>query len=60
MLVCAPMHTAAQHLPRSRVNSFVHRFEGGVLVVAFLLSMLIPLIDDAKVTPLLVLRKTLP
>src|SRR6266571_6366668 len=45
MLVCPPMHTAAQHLSRSRVNSFLNRFEGGLLVVAFLLSMLIPLID---------------
>src|SRR5260370_31528789 len=28
-----------------RPASFLHRLEGGVLVVAFLLSMLIPLID---------------
>src|ERR1043166_8977637 len=45
MLVCAPMHTAAQRHPPGRLYSFVHRFEGGVLVVAFLLSMLIPLVD---------------
>src|ERR1051325_3132804 len=45
MLVCAPMHTAAQRHPPGRLYSFVHRFEGGALVVAFLLSMLIPLVD---------------
>src|SRR2546423_4867837 len=28
-----------------RRASFLHRFEGGVLVVAFLLSMLVPLVD---------------
>ena len=45
MLVCAPMHTDAQHLPPPRSGSFLYRLEGGVLVVALLLSMLIPLID---------------
>lgn len=39
------MHTVPSELPGSRPKSFVHRLEGGVLVVAFLLSMLIPLID---------------
>jgi tripartite ATP-independent transporter DctM subunit len=35
---------ALPHRP-GRINSFVHGLEGGVLVVAFLLSMLVPLID---------------
>ena len=45
MLVCAPMHTDAQQLRADPPGGFLHRFESGVLVVAFLLSMLIPLID---------------
>ena len=45
MLVCAPMHAHAEGSPPVRAGSFLHRFEGGVLVVAFLLSMAIPLID---------------
>ncbi len=31
--------------PPGRVTAFLHRLEGGVLVVAFLFSMLLPLID---------------
>jgi tripartite ATP-independent transporter DctM subunit len=38
-----PAHTGGA--PAAGARSFVHRFEGGVLVVAFLLSMAIPLID---------------
>jgi tripartite ATP-independent transporter DctM subunit len=38
------MHTTAQQAATGK-KSFLHSFEGGVLVVAFLLSMLIPLID---------------
>ncbi len=45
MLVCVVMHTAPSDIPGSRPASLLHRFEGNVLVVAFLLSMLIPLID---------------
>ncbi len=39
------MHADVKHPPTGRRRSFLHSFEGGVLVVAFLLSMLIPLID---------------
>jgi tripartite ATP-independent transporter DctM subunit len=39
------MHSEAQPHRPGRVNSFVHGLEGGVLVAAFLLSMLVPLID---------------
>ena len=35
----------AQTPPAGRTGSLLHRFEGGVLVVAFLLSMAIPLVD---------------
>jgi tripartite ATP-independent transporter DctM subunit len=35
----------AQALPAGRTGSLLHRLEGGVLVVAFLLSMAIPLVD---------------
>ena len=38
-----PAHTGGA--PAAGARSFVHRFEGGVLVVAFLLSMAVPLID---------------
>ena len=39
------MHTTPQQAATGKPKSFLHSFEGGVLVVAFLLSMLIPLID---------------
>ena len=39
------MHAHAEGAPSAVRRSFLHRFEGGVLVVAFLLSMAIPLID---------------
>jgi len=39
------MHAHAEGSPPVRAGSFLHRFEGGVLVVAFLVSMAIPLID---------------
>ncbi len=45
MLVCAAMLTSSDTAPTGRPASFLNRFEGGVLVIAFLLSMLIPLID---------------
>ncbi len=45
MLVCAPMHAQTSASPIRRAGTFLHSFEGGVLVAAFLLSMLIPLVD---------------
>ena len=39
------MHAHTEGAPAAGARSFLHRFEGGVLVVAFLLSMAIPLID---------------
>jgi hypothetical protein len=39
------MTTHAAEAPAGRAASFLHRFEGGVPVAAFLLSMTIPLID---------------
>src|SRR6516225_2581096 len=39
------MHAHAEGAPAAGARSFLHRPEGGVLVVAFLLSMAIPLID---------------
>jgi len=39
------MHAHTEGAPAAGARSFVHRFEGGVLVVAFLLSMAVPLID---------------
>ena len=39
------MSAHSEGAPAAGARSFVHRFEGGVLVVAFLLSMAIPLID---------------
>src|SRR5499427_10806336 len=39
------MHAHAEGAPSAVRRSFLHRFEGDVLVVAFLLSMVIPLID---------------
>jgi tripartite ATP-independent transporter DctM subunit len=39
------MQTEPDPRPTGRAGSFVHGLEGGVLVVAFLLSMLVPLID---------------
>src|SRR6185503_3523826 len=39
------MAAHAETTPAAGARTFLHRFEGGVLVVAFLLSMVIPLID---------------
>ncbi len=39
------MHTQPPPPPASRFGTFLHSFEGGVLVIAFLFSMFIPLVD---------------